>query len=533
MKVLKCILILIFLVLVFEEVGLGQDKRDYEKWFKDYSWLMLKKEKKEWDKLESDEEREEFIELFWRMRDPDLTSFRNESKIMFEKRFEIVEKDYPDYRDARRFVVLAIGEPLNKRLYPDKTETFQDMSGQARRIQIGKSEVWEYLSENKKKVRIIFSQLDVSSLGSFIWKWNVQEINEGDEPTDVPRPEIFSSGMSPSLHVGEVYDILYIGKNYHTADSFLRSVVGGNEQVFEFKEWLGKLAKPILEQAEKAYKEMSDKPEVEKHGYPNGELPVTLQVYYLPSQEGETGAFVLLGFQKTALSFDSKRKRYLGDFSLFCKLEKNGKEMVRFEKPHLKFEYKKRDFDEFYFGFLLSAPPEGYNLIFKIGDNVSKTKREVVADITPLDFNKKGIKAVIGIGKMVKRKDIFLVDRDYNPLHLSKSEVFVPAIYFDVEDELVLLIDIYGFKRNNKGNPYIRIQVLIRKGDKELGKVVVGWQGLPIEKSEQDSFRCWQKVSPKRIGLGEGTYWVIVQIIDEMGRQTLSCSRVIIVRKSN
>src|ERR671929_2207124 len=51
----------------------------FKKWIEeDVSYIITPEEKRAWNKLQTDEEREQFIDAFWRRRDPDPDTDENE-----------------------------------------------------------------------------------------------------------------------------------------------------------------------------------------------------------------------------------------------------------------------------------------------------------------------------------------------------------------------------------------------------------------------------------------------------------------------
>jgi hypothetical protein len=55
-------------------------KKAYVEWINDVEPILTQAERDAWKKLETDEEREQFIEDFWRSRDPDPDTDENEFK---------------------------------------------------------------------------------------------------------------------------------------------------------------------------------------------------------------------------------------------------------------------------------------------------------------------------------------------------------------------------------------------------------------------------------------------------------------------
>ena len=61
-------------------------KKAYVNWINDVDLILTKSERDAWEKLATDDEREKFIEDFWRSRDPDPDTEENEFKEQYFER---------------------------------------------------------------------------------------------------------------------------------------------------------------------------------------------------------------------------------------------------------------------------------------------------------------------------------------------------------------------------------------------------------------------------------------------------------------
>ena len=61
-------------------------KKAYVDWVKDVEPILTNEDRLAWDRLKTDDEREQFIQLFWRQRDPDPDTEENEFKEQFYER---------------------------------------------------------------------------------------------------------------------------------------------------------------------------------------------------------------------------------------------------------------------------------------------------------------------------------------------------------------------------------------------------------------------------------------------------------------
>src|SRR5204862_6077262 len=70
-------------------------KKAYKDWLdKDVTYIITDEERKAWKKLETDDERERFIEEFWRRRDPDPDTDENEFREEYYERIAYTNEHF-------------------------------------------------------------------------------------------------------------------------------------------------------------------------------------------------------------------------------------------------------------------------------------------------------------------------------------------------------------------------------------------------------------------------------------------------------
>lgn len=101
-----------------KELKIKDLPRRYQNWLtKDVVYIISKWEKKVFLQLENDQERDMFIAMFWKNRDPNEYTEENEFKIEHYKRMEFAEKRFgkgtttPGYKTARGRIHIILGEP--------------------------------------------------------------------------------------------------------------------------------------------------------------------------------------------------------------------------------------------------------------------------------------------------------------------------------------------------------------------------------------------------------------------------------------
>ncbi|MFN2416988.1 MAG: GWxTD domain-containing protein, partial [Pyrinomonadaceae bacterium] len=91
----------------------------FKKWIdEDVAYLITDEEKKAWKKLATDEEREQFIEAFWRRRDPDPDTELNEYLEEHYERVAYANQHFasgiPGWKSDRGRIYIMYGAPHEK-----------------------------------------------------------------------------------------------------------------------------------------------------------------------------------------------------------------------------------------------------------------------------------------------------------------------------------------------------------------------------------------------------------------------------------
>src|SRR5437660_3143248 len=93
-----------------------------KKWREDVGPIISDPAKKTWDQLKTNEERERFIEAFWRRRDPDPDTEANEYREAYYERIAYVNEHFtsgiPGYKTDRGRVYLKYGKPNEVESHP-------------------------------------------------------------------------------------------------------------------------------------------------------------------------------------------------------------------------------------------------------------------------------------------------------------------------------------------------------------------------------------------------------------------------------
>ena len=94
----------------------------FVKWLEDVGPIISQAEENAWKKLRTNEERERFIEEFWRHRDPDPDTEENEYREAYYERLAYVNEHFtsgmPGYKTDRGRIYLKYGKPDDVESHP-------------------------------------------------------------------------------------------------------------------------------------------------------------------------------------------------------------------------------------------------------------------------------------------------------------------------------------------------------------------------------------------------------------------------------
>ena len=119
----KINLIIIFLFLLFMEIGFSREinlKPEYKKWLDLVSYIITPQEKSVFLSLKNDRERDMFIKLFWKQRDPTPGTPENEFKEEHIRRFNYANKYFkygttkPGWKTDMGKIYIILGPPVNR-----------------------------------------------------------------------------------------------------------------------------------------------------------------------------------------------------------------------------------------------------------------------------------------------------------------------------------------------------------------------------------------------------------------------------------
>jgi GWxTD domain-containing protein len=92
----------------------SEPDKAFKEWREEVEPILTDQERRGWDKLKTNEEREQYIATFWRLRDPDPDTQENEYREAYFERFAYVNEHFasgiPGYKTDRGKIYLKYGK---------------------------------------------------------------------------------------------------------------------------------------------------------------------------------------------------------------------------------------------------------------------------------------------------------------------------------------------------------------------------------------------------------------------------------------
>ena len=158
-----------------------EDAEDYfKKWMKeDAVYIITEDEKSVFNKLSTLDEKEQFIEQFWRRRDPDLRTAFNEFKEEHYRRIAYVNERYysgkPGWRTDRGRIYIIHGPPAEIESYPSGTHYDRPLTEGGGQTTTYPFETWRYRHVAGVGDDIMLEFVDDSFTGDYHLALNPEE----------------------------------------------------------------------------------------------------------------------------------------------------------------------------------------------------------------------------------------------------------------------------------------------------------------------------------------------------------------------
>lgn len=159
-------------------------KDQYRKWVEeDVAFIISDEEKATFAKLSTDEERERFIEQFWRRRDPDPSTPSNEYRDEYYRRLTYAKERFGSVRSDQGRIYITLGPPDQIESHPSGGTYFRSQYEGGGDTVAYPFEVWSYRHVPGVGENVAIEFVDKSGTGNFVMALDPEE---KDALTHVP-----------------------------------------------------------------------------------------------------------------------------------------------------------------------------------------------------------------------------------------------------------------------------------------------------------------------------------------------------------
>ena len=449
---------------------------EYKKWLEqDVVYIITSKERKAFKQLETDKQRDLFIEEFWRQRDPTPGTPRNEFRDEHYRRIAYANEWFgrgtskPGWRTERGRIYIILGEPI----YKDQFHNSQ---------YIYPTELWYYQGNVSQGLEPFFYIV-------FYKRWGSGDFILYSPQTDGPqslvplasheiRPENRSFAARQRMasrtfdeeQGGEAYGIIKSRVSYDLAQASISLIPGGAAvSPTESDKLLGKVDTFPQKSVDDvyAYEFLEDKASVE----------VSYSVYYIGNTsevrvlEDESGYFfVHYSIQPQSLSLNAYEDRYYSNIIISGRIsDSDGRTVFQYERDY-PLEFGKEQIKQV--KMIPMAIQDSFPLVtgsYKVSvlfqNTVSKEFTSFERDIIIPE------REAFWMGDLVlaymKKKDQELLKSSFK----IEDERFYPCLMreFTPQDTLHLFFQLYGLTEAQREEGWIRY-AFFKKGKEQYAK---------------------------------------------------------------
>jgi GWxTD domain-containing protein len=471
------IFILLVLALCFFAPGLQSEKNtlpaQYKKWLdEEVVYIISPMEKEVFLKLQTDKERDRFIEAFWKQRDPTPGTPENEFKTEHYRRINYANRYYgretpiPGWKTDRGRMYIILGEPNDIQGFEGKSETYP-------------AEIWFYQGKTDLGLPPGFNLVFFKEGGSGEYKLY-------SPARDGPQA-LLTNSFGPSMDYLKAYEQLRDAEPSLAAASL--SLVPGEESA-----GLGRpsLASDLLIQRIEILptKQIKDK-YAQKFLLYKDVVEVEYSANYIDNdsfvkvfKDASGIYFVHYAIELQRLSVNQYEKKYYTTFKLNGTISnQEGKTVYQFEKTI------PINFDEERMTAISHQPFDIYDLFPLIPGNYKFSvlvKNEISKEFTSLERNLviPGEEVPLQLGSLVlgyNVKKIEGTERKLKPFQVGEYQIYSqPNRVFVKSDTLAVVFQIYGLNEILKQEGEIRF-VFAREGTefRSLSKKISEYPNLP------------------------------------------------------
>ncbi|HSR49958.1 MAG TPA: GWxTD domain-containing protein [Acidobacteriota bacterium] len=526
-----------------------EDTRDYQKWLEqDVPYIISQREKKEFASLESDQQRERFIERFWKRRDPDPSTVINEFREEHFRRIEYANRRFdregkPGWRTARGRAYIIHGPPDNVSYYYGSQQRvvvrnptdILNQTGTAQPIidvefPTPDSETWIYrylpsATSYRSNFTVIFARMDPSEL------YTMQKIiatvgNDDDLNRRRRRDLAIKRFIQNRDYMRNDYHVVYAGEPlFSDLSDFLINVfdpyMSGRIDRFDIIRAQADLDLPsgeVLEERQKRRRQMEEL--VESRLYV-GVLPVQVGYAYLRSFGGHVNIplHVQIGLETDPRpsEVDLLAELVDGEGQVAAQFQDRVRSLDKDEALSRQVSYQSR----------LAAPPGAYRFRVVVSDIENKLIGIWEKDIEVPRLKVEGFEAseLVLVEEVIhrdefqrrthtrSRRDWILYGRQ-NPLRLD-DWIFVPSVdqRFRRRQNLTTLVEVYNPSLDSQERPQVALQAIcLKEGHQPVAATEI--KELSYLTGDNSDIIVYALSFPLK-SLDPGEYDVMVEITDQ------------------
>jgi GWxTD domain-containing protein len=488
-----------------------------QKWRDDYvRYIITSWEEDEWKSLKTNRQKLEFIEYFWKMRDPDLSTSANEFREEYQRRWNYVNRNFTagkhGWRTDRGRIYLLLGAPNDIERNP-----------MGRNRSERPSEIWYYnsIANDKLPAQVTIAFVDFMGYGDY-------EIVSDLERT----ARMFSERFGISMNNLDAYGLRRAGEMNLAEDAivsqmFDETVIRNPEilssELFDLQTEL----RYIAEVPHLTVRKMSERVRTE---ISSSEVSFDFNTSLFQGADGEIIMPVTLNIPLSKVSYiEDPQQGRTYQLAIYARLH-NAEENLTYEEalnvPVAKEIYTEPEhagkLDKYLYQFVFAAPQGQYTLNITLRDELSKN----------VGFKKDSIVLETPRAESLIMSDIVVADlvapmQNVSPENLASVAPFkigdrrvVPnvnkLINVDKQDEFFLFFMVNGFALSQTdGKPDISVQYFIYKDNNLVSKT-------PIAKVES-SYRAQASIESRfsAKSLGTGNFRILAVLKDAVSNTTL------------
>jgi len=490
----------------------------YKKWLnEDVVYIITDEEKTTFHRLNTDEEREQFIEQFWLRRDPTPDTEENEFKEEHYRRIAYSNDHYasgiPGWKTDRGRIYIIYGPPDEIESHPSGGTYERPMEEGGGETSTYPFEQWRYRYLEGIGTNIIIEFVDPSMSGEYHM---TMDPSEKDALTYVPGAGLTlmeQMGMASKTQRFQNTDGTHLGQAFG----------GSSESMMEFNrlEQFAKLQKPPAVK-------FKDLEEAVTSKITFNILPMKVRADFFPLTEASVLTYVTLQFENKDMQFQAKEGVQKASINIFGRITTMTRRIVQtFEDTvtvdcpnEMLQDYAKRSS---IYQKSIPLPPGTYRLNVVVKDIVggNMNNYETALNVPHVD-NEKLSSSTIVLADLIEKVPTRSIGTGQFVIGTTKVRPRVNES-FKHDEKMGIFLKLYNFgpdEKTQKPNGQIEYEVLKNGSNEKIFEFTEDIASLPGASASQVTI---EKLLPLQ-NLPPGQYTLKLKITDRNRNQTLTPS---------